>query len=139
MILLDTNVISELMRVESDGVAVRWLDRQAGPSVWTTAVAEMEIRYGIASLAAGRRREELRQRFELFVRDVIENRVATFDRAAAQAAAELMAERKRRGRSVEIRDTMIAGIALASNATLATRNVAHFADLKVPVVDPWKI
>ncbi len=137
MILLDTNVISELMRQESDGVVVRWLDQQASPSVWTTSVAEMEIRYGIALLATGRRQEVLERTFENFLRDVIEYRVAAFDRAAARAAAGLMADRKRRERPGEIRDALIAGIALASNATVATRNVAHFADFNISVVNPW--
>ena len=138
MIFLDTNVISELMREESDGTVARWLDQQVAASVWTTSVVEMEIRYGIESLTVGRRREALKRTFEKFLEDVIEFRVAAFDRPAAQAAAELMAERRRRGRPGEIRDTLIAGIALASNATIATRNVAHFTDLSINVVNPWE-
>jgi toxin FitB len=137
MILLDTNVLSELMRRGSDGVVERWVNQQAPPSVWITAVTEMEIRYGIESLAQGRRRGELEQAFERVVKELIEGRVAVFDTPAARAAAQLMAARKRRGRPGEIRDTMIAGIALASNATIATRNVAHFADTDLQVVDPW--
>jgi toxin FitB len=137
MILLDTNVLSELMRRESDGLVQRWVNQQPRASVWTTTVTEMEIRYGIELLATGHRREELKEAFERVVRDLMENRVAVFDSAAARAAGQLMAERKRRGRAMEIRDTMIAGIAVASNATVATRNVAHFADLNVRVVDPW--
>lgn len=138
MIFLDTNVISELMREESDGTVARWLDQQIAASVWTTSVVEMEIRYGIESLATGRRRELLDRTFEKFLEDVLEFRVAAFDRSAARAAAELMADRRRRGHPGEIRDTLIAGIALASNATVATRNVLHFADCNVSVVNPWK-
>jgi predicted nucleic acid-binding protein len=138
MIFLDTNVISELMREESDGTVARWLDHQIAASVWTTSVVEMEVRYGIESLATGRRREVLERTFEKFLEEVLEFRVAAFDRPAARAAAELMADRRRRGRPGEIRDTLIAGIALASNATVATRNVAHFADLNIHVVNPWE-
>jgi len=137
MILLDTNVLSELMHRAPDLKVERWLSVQAAPSVWTTAVTEMEIRYGIESLAVGRRRQELEGTFESFLRNVIEGRVAVFDTPAARAAAQLMAARKRLGRPGEIRDTMIAGIALASNATIATRNVAHFTDTNLRIVDPW--
>ena len=138
MILLDTNVISELMRQESDVIVVSWLDQQPASSVWTTSVAEMEIRYGIEILATGRRQALLTRTFEEFLRGIIEYRVAAFERSAARAAATLMADRKRRGRPGEIRDTLIAGIALASNATVATRNIAHFADFNINVVNPWE-
>jgi toxin FitB len=137
MIVLDTNVISELMLPQPDLSVAQWLDRQAVTSLWITTVAEMEIRYGILLLSPSRRRDVLASAFERFVSEVIVDRVAVFDVAAARAAAELMAERKRRGRPGEIRDTLIAGIALASNATVATRNVAHFADFNISVVNPW--
>src|SRR5271163_3176914 len=115
----------------------RWLDSQASVSLWITTVTEMEIQYGILALAPGRRRESLSEGFQRFLQDVIKERVAVFDTAAARAAATLMAARRRLGRPGEMRDTMIAGIALASNATIATRNVAHFADTDLKVVDPW--
>ncbi len=137
MIILDTNVVSELMLPRPEVSVAQWVDRQAIASLWITTVAEMEIRYGILSLGPGRRRDALASAFERFISEVIADRVAVFDVAAARAAAELMAARKRRGRPGEIRDTMIAGIALASNAIVATRNVAHFADTDVHVVDPW--
>jgi|SRR5271157_3734154 len=137
MILLDTNVISALMRRESDEVVLGWLNAQAAPSLWTTTINEMEVRYGIESLATGRRRDELERAFDDFLTVVIKDRMVAFDTAAARKAAELMAERKRRGRPGELRDTMIAGIALATNATIATRNVAHFGDPGLKVVNPW--
>jgi len=74
----------------------------------------------------------------MFLEETIQGRIALFDAAAAEQAAELVALRRLRGRPVELRDTMIAGIALASRATLATRNTSHFADLSVPVVNPWE-
>ncbi len=75
---------------------------------------------------------------ERLVGEKIEHRIAAFDTAAANAAAVLMAERQRAGRPGDMRDTMIAGIVIASHATLATHNTRHFADLSVPVVDPWQ-
>jgi toxin FitB len=138
MIVLDTNVVSELMLPGADISVISWTDRQPASSLWITTVTEMEIRFGIVALPTGRRRDNLATAFEGFVANMILDRVATFDIAAARAAADIMAMRKRRGRPVEIRDTMIAGIALASNASVATRNVAHFADLDLRVVNPWE-
>lgn len=74
---------------------------------------------------------------ERLLSQIIQQRIAHFDSAAAQQAADTMADRQRNGRSGDLRDTMIAGIALASHATIATRNVRHFEDLACPVVDPW--
>ena len=71
------------------------------------------------------------------IEDNIEHRIVAFDSAAASAAALLTAERKRTGRTGDLRDTMIAGIVIASHATLATHNTRHFEDLPVPLVDPW--
>jgi hypothetical protein len=137
MIILDTNVLSALMRHSADRKVVEWLDKQARTSVWTSSITILEIRYGLQILPVGRRRSALIQTFEKVLVDKIESRVAPFDTAAAQQAGDLMALRHRKGRPGELRDTMIAGIVLASHATLATRNTSHFEDLSVPVVNPW--
>jgi predicted nucleic acid-binding protein len=97
----------------------------------------MEARYGIQAMAPGRRRSRLFQALERLVSEKIEHRIAAFDTSAANAAALLMAERKRTGRTGDLRGTMIAGIVIASHATLATHNTRHFVDLPIPVVDPW--
>ena len=138
MIILDTNVLSAITRPEPEAAVLQWLDQQPESSVWTTSITLMEIRYGLQSMPAGRRREQMAQELEAMLKQEIGERYLFFDIAAAEKAAELMAFRKLRGRSVELRDTMIAGIALATHATLATRNVSHFADLSVPVVNPWE-
>lgn len=138
MIILDTNVLSALMRPQPDVVVLRWLDRQPETSIWTTSVTLMELRYGLESLPAGHRRERMMNELESVLRNEIEGRYISFDAPAAEEAARLMGRRKLLGRPGEIRDTMIAGIALASRATLATRNTSHFEDLSVPVVNPWK-
>src|ERR1700732_4244916 len=119
MILLDTNVLSALMRQVPDNDVVRWLDRQPRTSVWTTAINVFEIRFGLQVMAIGKRRSVLMAAFERVLTDMIQQRVAHFDSAAAQHAADLMAARQKKGRSGELRDTMIAGIALATHATLA--------------------
>lgn len=137
MILLDTNVLSALMRTRPDPAVVAWLDGQAPESIWTTAVNVFEIRFGIELLPASRRRRTLEAAFEAMLRDDLAGHVAAFDSAAAEEAAALAARRQRIGRTVDLRDTQIAGIALARRAALATRNVRHFDGLNVDVVSPW--
>jgi predicted nucleic acid-binding protein len=138
MVILDTNVISTLMQRHQHPAVKLWLDRQAELSVWTTSVTAFEIRNGIEMLPKSRRRASLESEFERVIEDDIQGRIVPFDTAAANAAAVLMAERQRAGRPGDMRDTMIAGIVIASHATLATHNTRHFADLSVPVVDPWQ-
>ena len=137
MIILDTNVIFELMRRTPERAVTEWLDRQAEPSVWTTPIVVFEIRFGFQVLPPSRRRSRLEDEFERLVADDLGHRVVAFDTAAAEQAAVLMAARRRAGRPGELRDTLIAGIVLASHATLATRNTRHFADLPVAIVNPW--
>jgi toxin FitB len=137
MIILDSNIVSALMRVEPDPPMIAWLDLQPRALLWTTVVTILEIRHGLAIMPAGQRRNQRLAAFDRVIVEDMENRILPFDQAAAEEAAPLMAARQRSGRSAELRDTMIAGIAIAQRATLATRNVRHFDDLKVPVVDPW--
>jgi predicted nucleic acid-binding protein len=137
VIILDTNVLSALMRKAPDASVVAWLDRQPAESIWITSITLFEARLGLALLPAGRRRRALEAAFDRLLGEDLENRVLDFDSAAAVESARLAAERQTAGRPVDMRDTQIAGIALARRATLATRNVRHFEDLSVPVVDPW--
>ena len=137
MIILDTNVVSALMRSQPQAAVVAWLDDQPADSIWITAITLFEARFGLALLPAGRRRRGLEAAFDAFLGEELQNRIIDFDSAAATRAADLAAHRNRRGQIVDMRDTLIAGIALARRAVLATRNIRHFADLDVPVVDPW--
>jgi len=137
MILLDTNVLSALMPPNEEDRVIAWLDQQPRISIWTTAITVLETRFGIDSLPEGKRRSRLIAAFENILEHQLAGRVAEFDAVAAAHAADLMAKRQRAGRTVDLRDTMIAGIAIARRATLATRNVRHFEDLSVPVVNPW--
>ncbi len=134
MILLDTNVVSALMA--QDDVVVAWLDTQPAESIWLTSITLFETAFGLALLPAGKRRRLLEAAFAELLSDDLGGRVAGFDAQAAQAAAVLAAQRRRAGRTVDMRDTQIAGIAIARRASLATRNVRHFEG--VPnVVNPW--
>ena len=137
MIVLDTNVLSALMQQQPDARVVAWLDGLPAESVWISSITLFEARYGLALLASGKRKKLLLERFDQFLEGDLENRVLQFDDIAATHAAKLAAERKARGRPVDMRDTFIAGIAVARHATLATRNTRHFDDLPVPVVNPW--
>lgn len=137
MIILDTNVLSALMRASPDASVLAWLDRQPAESVWITSITLFEARFGLALLPKGRRRQTLETSFAQLLQQDLKNRVLDFDSAAATEAALLAAVRQRAGKPVDMRDTQIAGIALARRATLATRNIRHFADLKVAVIDPW--
>ena len=137
MIILDTNVLSALMQQPSNPQVIAWLDDQAAESIWITSITLFEARYGLGLLPVGQRKASLHERFDTLLREDLESRVLLFDASAATEAAVLAASRKVRGRPVDMRDTFIAGIAMARRATLATRNVRHFDDLTVPVLNPW--
>ena len=138
MIILDTNVLSALMRSAPEPKVVAWLDRQPAESVWITSITAFEARMGLALLPVGRRRLLLESALIRLLAEDLGNRILPFDGDAATEAAALVAKRKRAGRPVDFRDTQIAGIALARRAVLATRNVRHFADLSVQVLNPWE-
>jgi predicted nucleic acid-binding protein len=137
VIVLDTNVLSALMRTKPEAVVVEWLDRQPADSVWLTSITVFEARFGLALLPKGRRRSGLERAFDRLLTEDLSSRVLAFDEMAAVTAAQLAADRQRAGRIVDLRDTLIAGIAQARRATIATRNTRHFEGLDVPVVDPW--
>ena len=137
MIILDTSVLSALMRQEPDPPVLQWLDLQAPESIWITSMTLFESRLGMALVPDGRRRRALESAFARLLEEDLENRLLPFDSDAALQAANLAAERQRAGRQVDIRDTQIAGIAQARRATLATRNPRQFAGLTIAVVSPW--
>jgi toxin FitB len=137
MIILDTNVLSAIMQPIPDAVVARWLDSQPRGSMWITSITVMEILFGLQDMPSGRRREELTKAFARLLEELLQGRIAPFDATAAEHAARLMAQRRITGRIVDIRDTMIGSIAEATRGSVATRNVAHFADLGVTVINPW--
>ena len=139
MIVLDTNVLSALMREVPERPVVDWLDRQAAESIWITSITLFEARLGLALLPKGRRRKALESAFDKLLVEDLEGRVLDFDQPAAEAAAQLAAGRQRAGHTIDMRDTQIAGIVVARRAELATRNVRQFSDLNVDVINPWDV
>lgn len=113
-----------------------WLDKQPEFSIWTTSVTIFEIQSGLLVMPAGKRRSALSEAFERLLGE-IDHRISFFDEEAARQAAQLNAYRQKKGTVVELRDTMIAGIALAHHASLATRNTAHFSDIATTIINPW--
>ena len=137
MIVLDTNVLSALMRAEPDRPVIRWLDRLAAESIWTTSITIFEVRFGLAVLPAGERKASLQDAFDQVISEDLRGRVLDFDAGAATVAGEIAAKLRALGRPVDMRDAQIAGIIAVRRATLATRNVRHFVDAGIPVIDPW--
>ncbi len=137
MILLDTNVISALMQARPDSAVVSWLDDQGIQEVWLPSVVVFELRFGVAALPAGQRRRSLQQGLDQLLEQLVQDRIAPLDGLAAHRAADLAAERKARGRQVDLRDTLVAGIALARGAQLATRNTRHFSDTSISLINPF--
>jgi predicted nucleic acid-binding protein len=135
MIILDTDTLSGLM--SADAAVIGWLDRQPQTSVWTTAVSVFEVRFSLMTMPIGRRQSLMLAAFDRAIDEGLEGRILLFDRQAAEHAALLTVRRKSAGRPIDLRDTMIGGIALAQRATIATRNLRTFSDLDVPLVDPW--
>ncbi len=139
MIVIDTNVISACMRARKNSPVLAWLDRQHPQDLWTTTVCLFELRYGIEALPDGDRfRHYLETSWHDIGSRIFGNRILDFDSLAADSAAELAGERRQAGRSVEFRDTFIAGIVRAHGATLATRNVRDFDDAGIAIINPWE-
>jgi len=137
MIVIDTNVISEVMRPDSDARVMGWLRSQPLGSLATTSVTVAEIRYGLARLGQSRRRAEREAKFEAFLARGFAGRVYGFDIEAANAYGELVADRDRGGRPLEGFDGLIAAIARVRGHAIATRDVADFQGCGVPVINPW--
>jgi predicted nucleic acid-binding protein len=138
MIVLDTNVISELMKVEPAPQVIRWLDAQAAGSVWTTSVTVFEISFGLQSLPAGKRKRSLQEAFDAMLAEELEYHVLDFDLAAAYRSGEISAKLLGLGRNVEVRDVQIAGIISIRHGLLATRNLKHFQDTGISLINPWE-
>lgn len=138
MVILDTNILSALMKAQPDPVVTAWLDQQSSATLRTTSVNVFEIRFGLARMEAGRRRTALIDAFSAMLIEDLAGAGLEFDDHAADIAAAIAAEREAVGRPVDFRDTAIAAIAVRYEATLVTRNLRHFADLSIPVISPWE-
>lgn len=137
MIVLDTNVLSEILLPRPAPSVAAWLAAQSPASIFTTTITEAEVRYGIRLLPEGRRRRDLEAAIEPIFGTELAGRILPFDSAAAHAYAGLTVLRRRAGRSIGPFDAQIAGIALSRGCALATRNIADFEGTGLALVDPW--
>lgn len=137
MFVLDTNVISELMRQRPNATVTDWINGQPSEIIWTTTVSVFEVFHGIELLPDGKRQQTLRSAFEQALKDVFKNRILPFDFAAAAEAAKIAKRRKQAGLASEIRDLQIAGIVASVGGTLVTRNTTDFNESDVTTLNPW--
>lgn len=138
MILLDTNVMSELMKGESDARVIRWVESQTASSLYISSISQAEILHGILLLPAGRRRAAIEAAAKAMFAEDFAGRILAFGSDAALPYAQIAVERRRRGLPIAQFDAQIAAIAHSRGLALATRNVADFEHTGVQVVDPWK-
>lgn len=137
MIVLDTNVVSELMRTGPDANVVDWVGGQAAINLYLSTVSEAELRFGVAILPAGARRERLAAEVEGMLREDFAGRVLPFDSAAAQAYAVIAASRRAAGRPINHADCQVAAIARSRGASVATRDMADFEGSGIDLINPW--
>ena len=135
--LLDTNVVSELIRKSPDPAVAGWASGHPVEDLFFSAVSEAELRYGVAILPVGRRRDTLVFEIDAMLRDAFEERVLPFDSDAARAYGHIAAGRRSAGRPVSPADCQIAAIAASRRMTVATRNVRDFEGMGIEIVDPW--
>jgi len=137
MIILDTNVLSELMRPKPSPKVATWVAKQSGTELFTTSITEAEIFYGIELLVKGKRREAMLAAAEAMFAEDLAGRVVGFESDAARAFSAIAAQRRLLGRPISHADAQIAAIAQVRRAKLATRNVADFVDCGLDLIDPW--
>jgi predicted nucleic acid-binding protein len=137
MIILDTNVMSEILRPAPEARVLDWLAAQDGATIHLTAITEAELRHGVAILPADRRRDGLVAMIDQIVREDFAGRVLPFDSPAAETFAVIGAARRAIGRPIMHADCQIAAIAQVHGATVATRNTPDFADCGIDLINPW--
>ncbi|MGA7260422.1 MAG: PIN domain-containing protein [Stellaceae bacterium] len=137
MIVLDTNVISELMRAKPHPAVLAWVAAQPRATLYTTSINQTEILYGIAMLPAGRRRNALAAAAEAMFAEDLAGRVLPYDRAAAARYAEIVVARRRVGNPIEAFDALIAATALTAGTSLATCDLGGFDGCGLMLIDPW--
>ncbi|MCC5628168.1 type II toxin-antitoxin system VapC family toxin [Nostoc sphaeroides CHAB 2801] len=139
MIILDTNVLSELMKPKKSEIVRSWAAQQSLMSLFTTTITQAEILYGIALLPAGKRREELSKAAQLMFSEDFARRVLPFDQAAAVAFANIASQRRHKGNPISQADAQIAAICYTHAATIATRNFSDFEGCGISIINPWEV
>lgn len=139
MILLDTNVLSELMRAKPDPAVVAWIDAQPAQDLLICSITVAEILYGIARMPEGKRRRALQDVAIAMFEEDFAGRILPFDADAAVHYAELAAESEAKGKIADMADGQIAAIARLHGVQIATRNIRHFESFGVPLINPWAV
>jgi toxin FitB len=137
VIILDTNVLSEALKPSPSGAVLRWLTAQESEVVFTTAITQAEVLYGIEMLPQGKRRVRLADAIEKMFAEEFQGRILPFDDEAARAFAKIVAARNAVGHPISQLDAMIAAIARSRHAAVATRNTADFERCGIPIINPW--
>ena len=138
MILLDTNVVSEVMKVAPSKAVLEWLNDQDSCSLYVSTITIGEIEYGLRILPVGKRRLQLRERFERFISQAFAQRVLSFDEAAARAYGDVMGLRKELGRPMSVPDGQIAAVARSRVLAMATRNISDFEECGLDLLNPFR-
>ena len=138
MIILDTNVVSEMMRIAPSRIVLDWLNAQDAASLYVTTITLAEIGYGLRLLPDGQRRRLLAERFDRFIALAFDQRILSFDEAAARAYGDIMGHRKELGRPISVTDGQIAAIARANGFGVATRNIKDFDDVQIALINPFQ-
>jgi toxin FitB len=137
VIVLDTNVVSELMRPKPSAAVLDWVDRQPSAETYLTAITVAELLFGVARLPDGQRKNDLAALVEALLLEDFEHRISPFDETAAAHYADIVVRRERLGRPISTADAQIAATCRSHGAVLATRNVDDFTDIAVEIINPW--
>jgi toxin FitB len=138
MIILDTNVVSEIMKTAASRTVLDWLNAQDAASLYVTTITLAEIGYGLRLLPDGQRRRLLAERFELFIVQAFDQRILSFDEVAARAYGDIMGYRKELGRPISVTDGQIAAIARTNGFSIATRNIKDFDNSQIVLINPFQ-
>ena len=137
LIVLDTNVISEMMRLAPDAKVEKWLDAQVADELWLNSVVIAELMFGAARLPDGAKKRQLLKSIQGTVEEDYAGRILSFDLEAAAAYAKISARCMAKGRPIDMADAQIAAICWVQDAKLATRNTKHFEGLGLKLINPW--
>ena len=138
MIILDTNVISELMKERPDQNVVEWINKQKQTILAITAITVAEIQRGISRLPEGKRRDRLDNNFIDFVENAFNGKILAFDEYAAYIYGKISSEREKAGFNTDAVDLMIAAIVKNHNGSIATRNTKDFQGCGIKIINPWE-
>jgi|SRR5579862_1377737 len=137
MIILDTNIISELMKQTPSAEVLAWLDKQEASALYITTITIAEIAYGINALPNNNRKKSLEYAFNKVIQTAFKHRILNFDEPSSHEYGKLMGRRKNLGRPMSILDGQIAAMTLSQEATLATKNIRDFSDCDFDLINPF--